>query len=108
METTVREYVAILTPEEREQHKELINECLAREATINETAASRQQTTEKLINSLSSFKKRIEVISDTAQQGSEVAQKSLRTAQQALKANKEVLSKIRTFQLKVQKPTGSA
>jgi uncharacterized coiled-coil DUF342 family protein len=40
---TISEYVSTLTPAEREQHKDFIDECLAREVQIKKNGADSQQ-----------------------------------------------------------------
>ena len=105
---TIQELVDTLTPEEREQHREIISECLTREARLNKITASRQQAISKLINSFSSLVKGLDGLSDAAQQTLGETKKTLGIVQNNLQTTKKTLLEIRTQRLTMQKPVGSA
>lgn len=51
-EKTLKEYIASLTPEEREQHQVLIKECEERERVIRENTEKTRNSLEQLIADL--------------------------------------------------------
>lgn len=91
---TVREFVERLTPVEREQHKELIDECLAREAELDGIAATCRKNLEELADSVPCLLGGLRTLSEMAQT--------------AVKVGGSALSSLRRQKLITDKVVGSA